>query len=161
MFRYAIPLATAVLTSFAPYAAFAQQSFPAHPPYAPAPYAARPVGVTWSMPLTHVTRHVPSWSVTDVGLASGFLAVLWVDAAQTRSLANNNWAGFYEVNPIIGPRPTVGQINSYTAAAAVTTLGVAALLPARARRWWLLSALAIETYAVTATTRSGIALRLN
>jgi len=113
------------------------------------------------MPLHNVTRHAPSWSATDVGLAGGFLAMLWVDAAQTRSIARNNWAGFYESNPILGPRPNVGQINSYTAAAAVTTLGVAALLPARARRWWLIGAIAVEAFAVTATTRSGIALRLN
>lgn len=160
MSHHAIPLATAVLTSFAPCAAIAQQRFPAHSTSA-APYAVSTVGVRWSMPLHNVTRHAPSWSATDLGLAGGFLAFLWVDAAQTRSIARNNWAGFYESNPILGPRPSVGQINSYTAAAAVTTLSVAALLPARARRWWLLGAIAVETFAVTATTRSGIALRLN
>jgi hypothetical protein len=113
------------------------------------------------MSLDHVTRHAPSWSATDVGLAGGFLASLWVDAAQTRSIARNNWVGFHEANPLIGPRPSVGQLNTYTAVAAVTTLGIAALLPARARRWWLIGAIALEAYAVTATTRSGIALRLN
>ena len=147
-----LPLA-AVLAALAPAAVLAQQ---AHTPYSPSP-----LGVRWSMPINSVTRHAPSWSATDIGLAGSFLAILWVDAAQTRSVARGNWKGFHEANPIIGPRPTVGQINAYSAAAAVTTLGVAAVLPARARRWWLIGALAIEAYAVTGTTSSGISLRIN
>jgi len=152
MARCAIPLA-AVLASLAPGVVRAQQ--------AQTPYSSSPVGVRWSLPITSVTRHAPSWSATDIGLAGGFLAVLWVDAAQTRSVARGSWRGFHEANPIIGPRPTVGQVNTYTAAAAVTTLGVAAVLPARARRWWLIGALAVEAYAVTGTTSSGISLRIN
>ena len=143
MARCAIPLA-AVLASLAPGAVRAQQ--------AQTPYSSSPVEVRWSMSITSVTRHAPSWSATDIGLAGGFLAVLWVDAAQTRSVARGSWRGFHEANPIIGPRPTVGQVNTYS---------VAAVLPARARRWWLIGAIAIEAYAVTGTTSSGISLRIN
>lgn len=113
------------------------------------------------MPVNNVTRHVPSWTATDIGLAGGFLAMLWVDAAHTRSLARNNWEGFYEANPILGRQPSVGRINTYTAAVAITTLGVAAILPPRARRWWLAGALAIEaTTVIYTTTQVGVAFTL-
>lgn len=113
------------------------------------------------MPVNSVTRHAPSWNATDIGLAGGFLAMLWVDAAQTRSLARQNWVDFYETNPILGHEPSVGKINTYTAAAAITTLGVAALLPPRARRWWLASAFAVETATVIyTTTQVGVAFRV-
>jgi len=160
MSRCVIPLLGALVSSLAPAAASAQQTLA----FAPAslPPASSTVGVRWSMPLNNVTRHAPSWSATDVGLASGFLAILWVDAAQTRSIARNSWEGFQEANPLIGPRPTVSQINTYTAAAAVGTLGIAAVLPQRARRWWLMTALAVEAYTVYHTTaRMGISLRMH
>jgi hypothetical protein len=113
----------------------------------------------WSFPITRVTQHAPSWSALDVGLAGGFLTLLWVDASQTRSLARQHWDGFYEANPILGHRPSEGQINTYTAAAAVTTLGIAAALPASARHWWLGAALAIQAVTVYHTTSNvGVSL---
>ena len=147
--RFAIPFALAVLLLSAPRSADGQQASPGA------------VGMQWSMPITSVTRHAPSWNAIDVGLASGFVAALWIDAAQTRALARNNWQGFYESNPLLGPRPSEGQINTYTAAAAVTTLGIAAALPPRARRWWLAAALAVEAYTVYSTTAHlGVSLRV-
>ena len=119
------------------------------------------VGVRWSMPVAKITRHVPNWSATDLGLAGGFLTALWIDAAQTRSLARQNWDGFYESNVILGRNPSEGQINTYSAAAAVATLGVAAVLPERARRWWLMGALAVEVYAISGTVRAGVPLHLH
>jgi len=156
----AFPLAMVILSSLASRAAIAQ-TVPSHSaawhPGTPAPLAVR-----WSMPVKNVTRHAPSWSATDIGLASGFLALLWVDAAQTRSLARNNWQRFYEANPILGRQPSVGRINTYTAAAAITTLGIAAVLPARARRWWLAGAFAVQaTTVIYTTTQVGVAFRVN
>jgi hypothetical protein len=113
------------------------------------------------MPLTHVTHLAPSWSAADVGLAGGFLALLWVDACQTRSLARQGWDGFSEANPILGHRPSEGRINTYTAAAAVTTLGIAAALRPRERRWWLGAALAVQAFTVYHTTsRVGVSFRV-
>jgi hypothetical protein len=159
MSRRMLPVAMVVLSSLASRAATAQTisaySLPSHPG-TPAP-----LGVSWSMPVSGVTRHAPSWNATDIGLAGGFLAMLWVDAAQTRSLARQGWVGFYESNPILGAQPSVGAINTYTAAVAITTLGVAALLPPRARRWWLAGAFAVETATVIySTTQVGVAFRV-
>jgi len=124
--------------------------------------ALAPFAVQWSLPTSHVTRHIPSWSATDIGLATGFLATLWIDAAQTRALARQGWTGFHENNPILGQTPSVAQINRYTAAAAVATLGIAAVLPPRARRWWLASAFVVEASTVIYTTTSvGVAFTLH
>src|SRR6267142_1994684 len=146
----ALPIAVLVASTLVPCLAHAQS------PIAPAP-----IGVRWSIPATQVTRHVPSWSTTDVGLATGFLAMLWVDAAQTRSLARQGWTRFQETNPILGREPSVGRINTYTAGAAVATLGIAAVLPPRARRWWLASAFAIQAPTVVYTTTAvGVSFRV-
>jgi hypothetical protein len=156
--RHALSLAVVVLASLAARTATGQTLPPdsRSQSVTPAPFAVR-----WSMPVNDVTRHAPSWSTTDLGLAGGFLAMLWVDAAQTRSLARGNWDAFYETNPILGREPSVGQINTYTAAAAITTLGVAAILPARARRWWLIGAFAVETSTVIyTTTQMGVGFRI-
>jgi hypothetical protein len=123
--------------------------------------AVTPLAVQWSVPTSQVTRHIPSWSATDVGLATGFLALLWVDAAQTRSLARQGWTDFHESNPILGQEPSVRRINTYTAAAAVATLGIAAVLPPRARRWWLAGAVAVEASTVIHNTTSvGVAFTI-
>src|SRR3989442_7134544 len=56
-----------------------------------------------------------SWRQSDVALASAFTAALLIDAGQTRGLARGGWQGFRETNPLLGSRPTVGQLNTYTA----------------------------------------------
>jgi hypothetical protein len=160
MFRCPLPLTLVVLSALTAKPAIAQGMPPRSPAWRHSG-TTEPLAVQWSMPVSRLTRHVPSWSRTDIALAGGFLAMLWVDAAQTRSLARQNWAGFYETNPILGPKPSVSRINTYTAAAAITTLGVAAILPPRARRWWLAGAFAVETSTVIyTTTQLGIALRV-
>jgi len=82
-----------------------------------------------------------SWTQTDLALASAFTMALLVDAGQTRWLAKGGWHEFRETNPILGPRPTVGQLNTYTA-----VCGLAA-------------ALAVESFTIAGTTRQGIAIR--
>jgi hypothetical protein len=101
-----------------------------------------------------------TWSATDLALAGGFTAVLLIDAGQTRGLARGGWRNWRETNPILGPRPSVGQINTYTAVAGLTVLGAAAVVPARVRPWLLGAALAVETFTVTGTVRRGVAIRL-
>jgi hypothetical protein len=142
-------------TTLAAVALLACLSRPGAAQQAPTPLTAR-----LSVGLDQVTGRLPRWSGMDVGLAGAFVTALWVDAAQTRSLARAGWKDFRESNPLLGRRPTEGQINTYTAVVAVTTLGVAAVLPRRARRWWLAGAAAVEGYTVAHTTRVGVAIRL-
>jgi len=108
-----------------------------------------------------VRRTVPirvSWRSRDLALASGFAAALLVDAAQTRRLARGGWRDYQESNPLLGPRPSVGRVNTYTAVAGLTVLGVAAVAPKRARPWVLGVALAVELYTLGAMSQRGIAI---
>ncbi|HYK82202.1 MAG TPA: hypothetical protein VEU55_03585 [Gemmatimonadales bacterium] len=97
-----------------------------------------------------------AWRAPDVALAGAFTAALWIDAAQTREAIRR---GYSELNPILGRHPSVGQVNTYTALAGLTTLGVAAVAPARKRLWLLAAVLAVETVAITANAQAGIAVK--
>ena len=108
-----------------------------------------------------VRRTVPirlSWGSRDLALGSGFTAALLVDAAQTRRLARGGWADYRESNPVLGPRPSVGRVNTYTAVVGLTVLGVAAVAPKRARPWVLCAALVVEACTLAAMSRNGVAI---
>ena len=143
-------------TPFASTAAI-RDSVVLRPGDAPPPAWSR-LALGWTLGRGDLLGRHDAWGTADVTLAAAFLTTLWVDAAQTRAFARGGWHGFRETNPLLGPRPGVGQINAYTAAAGLATLGVAAVLPARARRRWLAAALAVELYTVAHTTRMGAAL---
>ena len=117
---------------------------------------------TWGIPL-RVGGSVPlrvSWTRSDILLASAFTAGLLMDAGQTRGLARGGWQEFHEANPILGPRPSVGRINVYTAVVGLAVLGTAAVVPARVRPWLLGVAFAVEAFAVARSVRAGIAIGL-
>ncbi len=103
------------------------------------------------------TRADRPWSAPHIALASAFSLALWIDAAQTRAAMAR---GYRETNPILGPHPSAGQVNTYTALAHLTVLGAAAALPARVRPWLLGAALAVETFTVAGSIREGVAIRL-
>jgi hypothetical protein len=122
------------------------------------PLAAR---VSWS---TLGVAELParrSWTTTHTALASAFTVALLVDAAQTRDLARRGWPGFREANPLLGPHPSVGQVNTYTALAAAGMLTAAAAAPPRIRPWLLGAALAVEAVTVGGSVRNGLPLRLH
>lgn len=101
-----------------------------------------------------------SWSRTDVVLAGAFTAGLLLDAGQTRGLARDGWEGFREGNPLLGPTPSVGRINAYTAVAGLAVLGAAAIVPPRVRPWVLGAALAVQMVTVSRSVAKGIPIRL-
>ena len=124
-----------------------------------------PPGVTFDQPgfpQLEVAGTVPvrvAWSQRDLALASGFVAALLIDAAQTRRLARGGWRDYEESNPILGRNPSEGRVNTYTAVAGLTVLGVAAAAPKRVRPWILGAALAVEVYALAAMSQRGVAIR--
>jgi hypothetical protein len=128
----------------------------------------QPSGVTYRTPgdsRLELTARVPlpnrvPWSRRDIALASGFVAALLIDAAQTRRIARTGWRDFQESNVITGPTPGVGQIDTYTALSGLTILGVAAAAPPRVRPWVLGTALAVEVVALAVMSRQGVAIRI-
>jgi len=71
------------------------------------------------------------WSHGDTVREGVFLGTLLVDWAQTRQIQAHpdRW---HEVNPLIGGQP--GQVNRYFIAGALVHMGVAYLLPPKARK---------------------------
>jgi hypothetical protein len=101
-----------------------------------------------------------SWTRTEVALATGFTAALLMDAGQTKGLARGGWATHREANPLLGPTPSVARINAYTAVAGLTVLGAAAVLPARARPWFLGAAFVLEALTVARNAHAGLTISL-
>ncbi len=109
----------------------------------------------------HLTR-LParvSWTPSHTALASAFVVTLLIDAGQTRQLARNGWQGFRESNPLLGERPSVGRVNSYTALAGLSVLGVAAVAPRRLRPWVLGAAIAVQAFTIHGSVRQGLPIR--
>ena len=100
-----------------------------------------------------------SWNQTHTLLAGAFVVTLLMDAAQTRELARHGWSGFRESNPLLGERPSVGRVNSYTAIAGLSVLGAAAALPPKVRPWLLGAAVAVQAFTVAGSVRSGLPIR--
>jgi len=111
----------------------------------------------WAVPRVN-TQRASVWRLPGVASASPIRPLL-VDAGQTRWLAKGGWHAFRETNPILGSRPTVGQLNTYTAVSGIAVLGAAAVAPARVRPWLLGAALAVEAFTIAGTTQQGIAIR--
>src|SRR5256886_12688469 len=109
-------------------------AMPAQPvaPSGVGPLAAR---VSWSTLGVAALPARRSWTASHTALASAFAVVLLVDAAQTRDLARRGWPGFREANPLLGPRPSVGKVNTYTALAAAAPKSTADARPQRSPPW--------------------------
>jgi len=118
-----------------------------------------PARASWSTkPLTQLPARV-SWTPAHTALASAFLVTLLIDAAQTRELARHGWVDFREANPLLGPRPSVGRVNSYTALAGLSVLSAAAAAPPRLRPWLLGAAVAVQLFTIQGSVRQGIPIR--
>jgi hypothetical protein len=115
--------------------------------------------LAWSTaPIAGLPARV-SWNRSHTALASTFLVGLLIDAAQTRELARHGWAGYREANPLLGDRPGVGRVNTYTAVVGLGVLGAAAAVPPRVRPWLLGAAIAIEAFTVGSSVRQGLPIR--
>lgn len=100
-----------------------------------------------------------SWNKTHTILAGVFVVGLMIDAAQTRALARDGWSTFREGNPLLGERPSVGRINTYTALVGLGVLGAAVALPPRLRPWLLGGAIAVQALTVARSLRMGIPVK--
>ena len=120
---------------------------------------AMPARASWST--EHLTR-LParvSWTPSHTALASAFVVTLLIDAAQTRELARQGWVGYRETNPLLGKRPSIGRVNSYTALAGLSVLGAAAAAPPRLRPWLLGAAVAVQAFTIQGNVRQGLPIR--
>jgi hypothetical protein len=87
-----------------------------------------------------------SWSSREVALAAVLGAALLTDVQQTHRGIDR---GLLELNPLIGPHPSHGQLDTYALSAAVVLFGGSAVLPrGRWRTAALIAGIACETFSV-------------
>jgi len=95
------------------------------------------------------------WETTDYALAGAAVAALAVDWGQTRHIAKNP-NHFSEQNPILGPSPSVGKVDTYFVGAIVGTVALAHVLPGDWRQLFLAGVLTVELGVVRQNRSLGI-----
>jgi hypothetical protein len=98
------------------------------------------------------------WDKTDrvlLGTALGSIALDW---GQTRDIAKHP-ERFVEHNPILGAHPSVGAVDRYFIVSMAGTVGVAAVLPATYRKWFLGGVTVLETAIVIDNRHLGLRVR--
>ncbi|HEV2750810.1 MAG TPA: hypothetical protein VGV12_09845 [Gemmatimonadales bacterium] len=95
-------------------------------------------------------------TILDYGLAAGSTALLMADWSQTLRMADNprHWR---ELNPLLGPHPTEGRVNTI-AGLTVVLNGSALLLPKVPRRIWYAAVTVVEMVAVAHNLSLGAAI---
>ena len=82
------------------------------------------------------------WSTADTKWEAAYLVLHAVDWRQTHFIATE--PGHQEANRFLGPHPTNSEINRYFIATALLHVGVAYVLPPKARRVWQYLTIGIE-----------------
>jgi len=110
------------------------------------------------------------WNNTDTTL----LIFRFIDWGQTFSIANdriitgyNGFTGIYtytfkysEANPLLGPHPTIEQVNTYFIACIGADILIAKYASPKLHKWWNIIELTGETYCITHNWQIGIQLEL-
>ena len=97
------------------------------------------------------------WSAADKALLGTALATTAIDWAQTRTIAKNPHIWHEAGNKFfLGSHPSVGRVNTYFAAYAITTVGMAYVLASDYRKLYLGGITLYETYLVVNNHRIGI-----
>lgn len=82
---------------------------------------------------------------------------LMIDWAQTREIATNN--NYLETNPVLGARPTIGDVNRYFVAAIFLNNIIGEMLPERYATMWYGGITIMQVSAVSHNYSIGIGMR--
>lgn len=98
------------------------------------------------------------WSAIDKALLAGAVTMLGADWAQTRYIAAHP-DQFREKNPLLGSHPSTGKVNAYFLTAIAGTVGLALVLPATERKWFLGGVTVLETVMVIRNNSIGVGMK--
>ena len=98
-----------------------------------------------------------SWTRTQIGAEAAFVALVAVDAWQTSTALRE--ARFYEVNPLLGERPSDARLFALAGSAALLHVVIAHIIPSDYRGGWQASGLALEMMVVGRNFHAGARLR--
>lgn len=88
--------------------------------------------------LTISSIHINSpyhWTTAEISLAGIFVALVEIDAAQTRHFLHHE---IQEINPILGKHPSDGRINTLTTLGVLGAVGMGTVMPSGKwrKRWF-------------------------
>ena len=107
--------------------------------------------------LLPAVAHADDWSAADKALLGAALTAIAIDYAQTRFISEHPHDFHEQGNKFfLGSHPSVGRVNTYFAAYALTTVGMAYVLPSDYRKLYLGGITLYETYLVVNNHRIGI-----
>src|SRR5207249_4857969 len=93
-----------------------------------------------------------TWTTANKALGASSLLAILADVLTTHAgLAR----GATEANPVLGRRPTAGTVNTMAGLGALANLGIGALLPSKARNWWLGGMTGLELLLALHNSRMG------
>lgn len=96
-----------------------------------------------------------TWTPADTRAESVYLLLHAADWAQTLQIADSN-GRWQETNPLLGRRPSRGEVNAYFAATAVAHVLIARQLSPEARRWFQGISIGVEAGCVGVNFRAGV-----
>jgi len=115
------------------------------------------------------SAHASNWTKADTAREVVFQTLMVADWLQTRDISVNNCRVLTELkpgqrcweeaNPILGPSPTLDEVNTYFA---VTMLGhylVSRMLKPKYRKYWQYAWIAIEGGVVANNLQVGVGFR--
>lgn len=106
--------------------------------------------------LTYTALHVADWSQT-LDIAESCTTSSYDNGlGYHRAIVNVEHCRHYERNPILGSRPTRGEVNTYFATTLLLHTLIAYKLPAPYRRVWQMVWIVIEADVVSANARAGV-----
>lgn len=98
-----------------------------------------------------------SWSTADTQRQIAYGLLHTMDWMQTHEVSRN--PDYRELNPILGPNPSEGRINTYFAATLVGHTVISYYLPDNYRRWWQFITIGFEAGVVGRNASMGIKIR--
>ena len=102
--------------------------------------------------------HASDWSKEDTAREAVWISLHTIDWGQTLEIARHP-KEFYELNPVLGKHPSVGNVNLYMGAAAIIHPAVSYILPKKWRKVWQYISIGVSSTCVINNFHVGLGVK--
>ena len=95
-----------------------------------------------------------TWDKEDTALQATVVATLLMDMSQTLYISGHD--EYYELNPLLGERPSRDKVYGYFLGGIVAHTAVSYLLPKEYRKWWQCAFILVESGMIIRNSTIGI-----
>jgi hypothetical protein len=116
----------------------------------------------------------------DEQLQRALIVIQLVDWLQTRTIATQgHWKtstieypygiteerkyweyDYYELNPLLGKRPSLSAVDTYFAASIVANILIFKYTNPKFKKWWSIIGISLETYCITGNISAGVGFKI-